>query len=330
MAVLTQRSTEGSSFETMPSGAWTPRQKQLVTGNYARAYRNAPAKSRRLGEQFYPSWHEDAQHIGSVTGTGVAGGAAILAHLSPANEAEVNRIQALQVAHGVSDRQANALIRAGESSAMQTGAVSKRTHALRAGDQPAASHWDREAALHSADVAKFRAKGGIEGTPLGGLGSREIANALKVRSGAHADPLGSLGEMKIRDFGELIHDPHGYSRAPIDTHYHDVGVGRTDIPYIQPRGLGAVGRYEQFQGSHQRARGIVSAEIGEDISHAAFMGGSWYAHQQRKVQTNPDAMRARRASETKIGNIRASKGAQPYLPERFGLRPMFGKIDTGR
>ena len=92
------------------------------------------------------------------------------------------------------------------------------------------------------------------------------------RIGEHgSDPMGSLGHLKLRDFGGLIHDPTGYNRAPIDTHYHDVGVNRIDIPYAQSRGLGSVGRYEHFQGAHERARGIVQSRLGLEIPHGEFM-----------------------------------------------------------
>ena len=326
---ITQRADpgEGEGFAPMPSKLWTPRQKQLVTGNYVRAYQNAPDVARQHGANFYPSWHEDAQHIGQAIGRDTNAGAALLAHLSPANEAEQNRIHALQVTHGVSDRQEKHLLKAGQSASMATGAASRRTHALKAGDTVAASRWDAEAQQHKADTARFRQLGGIKGTPLGGLGSREIANALKVRSGAHADALGSLGDVKIGDFGRLIADPTA-KRAPIDTHYHDAGVNRIDIPYAQSRGLEAKGRYEHFQGAHEAARQQISRQTGVEVSTADLMGGIWYAHQQRKVEGNPSARKARLASETKLSRIRGSKSAQQFLPERFGLKPSFGKIAT--
>jgi len=318
----------------MPSGLWTPRQKQMVTSNYVRAYMSASPEQRRMGAEFYPGWNEDATHIGEHIGRTLEHGAALMAHLSPANEAEQNRIQALQLTHtDFTSRQVRNVLAAGEAASRHTGAISNRTHAMKRGDTAAASHWNEEAERHAADVAKLRSKSGIGAdTPLSSLGSREVANAMRVREGIGehgSDPMGSLGHLKLRDFGGLIHDPTGYNRAPIDTHYHDVGVNRIDIPYAQSRGLGSVGRYEHFQGAHERARGIVQSRLGLEIPHGEFMGGAWYHQQQRKVYGNPDAMRARRASETKIGNIRASRAAQPYLPERFGLRPMFGKIDTG-
>jgi hypothetical protein len=60
------------------------------------------------------------------------------------------------------------------------------------------------------------------------------------------------------------------------------------------------------------------------------MGGIWFGHQQRKVNENPAAMRARRNVETQLANWRESPLSAQFFPENYGLRPSFGKIDTGR
>lgn len=315
----------------MPSGhnkktLWTPAQTGLVASNYVSAYQRAPAESKRLGKQFYPNWNEDAQHIGGVVGKSMAHGAAILAHLSPSNEAELNRMHALQLVHGMDDRAYRSMGKASEAAGRAKSSEVKLRNAVKNEDFSAANVHQADYDRASAENKYHRGKAKLTGTPLSSQGSTFIYKAMQVAHGVHdADPLGSLGNVKIGDFGRLIHDPK-YERAPIDTHYHDAGMNRTDIPYKAERGLSSVGRYESFQNAHQIARGEVSSMIGRKISTADMMGGVWYAHQQRKVAENPDAMKARKASDTKLGNIRASKGAQPFLPENFGLRPSLGKI----
>ena len=315
MASVTDRST------WMTPALWTPQRTQSVATRYERAYLRTPEPLLKAGAEFYPGWHEDAQHIGQTLDLGHEAGAAIMAHLSPANEAEINRIQAMQVTHGIGDKQSRLLMRAGEmASIAQSNEVLSRK-------APAGSRFHVEHQKASAENARLRQKAGIIGTPLGHLGSREISNALDVRSGAWEHPLESLGSLKIRHFGGAIADPMS-PRIPIDTHYHDVGVGREDIPYELKRGLTAKGRYEHFHNASSIALGRVNEALGVDMPHTEFMGGIWFGHQQRKVRSNPDAMRARKASETKLANIRASDVGQHYLPERYGLRPSFGKIET--
>lgn len=314
-------------FQALPSGLWTPQQTGAVAGNLVGAYQRAPKESLKLGKSFYPNWNEDAHHIGEAIGQTHEHGAAILAQLSPSNEAEQNRIHALQLVHGMDDKATAHMLKAGESAGLAKGAGVRARHAEGIGDSAGASHWTSEHAKHTADNLMHRSKAGITGTPLGSLGSTFIAKALQVKAGV-PDPLSTLGNVKIGDFGHLIANPKA-ERAPIDTHYHDAALNRTDIPYATSRGLSSVGRYENFQNAHSVARGEVSEGIGRKISSGEMMGGIWYAHQQRKVEENPSALQARKATDTKLGRIRASKAAQPFLPERFGLRPSLGKIKTG-
>ena len=332
MARTTQR--EGAPFSPLPAKPWTPQQQGAVASNYSASYRKTPEHLLKLGASFYPNWHEDAQHIGEATGLGHEAGAAVMAHLSPSNEAEKNRIQAMQVVHGMDDRATAHMLKASEHASIAKGAEVRARHAQKAGDMTGASHWGAEHQKHSAMNATLRAKAGIQGTPLGSVTSGFIAKALRVKMGdfgEHSNALDTLGKVKIGDFGRLIADPHGYQRAPIDTHYHDVGVGmRTDIPYTTERGLSAVGRYENFQGAHDIARSRTNKRLGTDLSTGEFMGGIWYGHIQRKINANPSARQARRAVDTELASMRENPKAQPFLPERFGLRPSLGKMDTGR
>jgi hypothetical protein len=313
--------------EWLTPAVWTPQRTVAVANRFINRFQQTPPHLRQTGAEFYPTWHEDAQHIGHVTGLGHEAGAAILAHLSPANEAEQNRIQALQLVHGVSDRQAGHLINAAKSSRAAQSAEVRLRHA-----EPGSRFHQEltsELAGHTARNAALRRKAGIEGTPLGNLGSREIGQALEVRQGQHAaDPLASLGRMKRRDFGGMIADPIGATRAPIDTHYHDIGVGQMNIPWTTKRGLEGVKRYEAFQGAHLTALNKIRQITGEEIPSSEFMAASWYGHLQAKMEANPHALRSRRAANTRIARARAAPAAQPYLPERFGLRPAFGKLDV--
>ena len=311
-----------------PGGVWSPQQTGAVANNYVQAYQRAPKESLRLGKSFYPNWHEDAEHIGQAIGQSTSHGAAILAQLSPSTEAETNRIQALQLVHGMDDKAYSHMGKAADAAGRAKSAGSSMRHALKSGDTAAASNFHGIHAKAEQENLYHRKQAGIVDTPLGMHGSQFIHKAMQVKHGDIAGhPLDTLGNVKINDFGRLIDNPK-YERAPIDTHYHDAGLNRTDIGYNESRGLGSVGRYEHFQNAHQVARGEVAHMIGRKISTADMMGGIWYAHQQRKVNENPASMQSRKASDTRLANIKASDAAQPYLPERHGLRPSLGKIKT--
>ena len=305
----------------MTPALWTPQRTLAVSQRFERAYANTPKHLLAAGAEFFPGWNEDAHHIGQVTGLGHEAGAAIMAHLSPANEAEQNRIQAIQLTHGVTDKQASHLMRAGE---MQSIAQSNEVRSRKA---PAGSRFHVEHQKAQAENMRLRQKAGIVGTPLGSVGSREISNALQVRSGAFEHPLESLGNLKRRDFGEVIANPQ-HPRIPVDTHYHDLGVGRTDIPYTVSRGLTAMGRYEHFQNASHIALGRVNEALGMSMPHSEFMAGSWMGHLQNKVANNPDAMKARKSVETKLAGIAGHDVNRQWLPQNYGLRPSVGKIET--
>jgi len=322
----------GKQFKVTPSGLWTPRQQKLVVANYVEAYQKTSPEHLEHGAEFYPAWNEDAQHFAQVTGLGTEAGSAILANLSPSKEAEENRLAAYQLVHGVDDKQTSLLLEAGGHNDAATSLQGRINGIVKRGETGSAEHQEllTTLAFHKNQNAALRNQAGIKGTVLGNFGSREISKALRVREGEVEDPLGSLGIVKLRDFGELINDPKGYERAPIDTHIHDAGVGRFDIPYIQKRGIGSgesVNRYEHFQDSIIKAHGMVQTELGLHIPMGDFMGGIWFGHQQRKVEANPDALRARRSSETKLENIR-NNPANRWSPESYGMRPSLVKIAT--
>ena len=310
----------------MPAKLWTPGQTVGVAANYTRSFETAPSSAVKLGGQFYSHWNEDAQHIGQVTGQGTAGGAAIMAHLSPSTEAETNRLMAMQLVHGTSDEQLGHIARSAGHAAKAKSAVGRRTAAIKAGDMEAAAQHDIVAQKHTRLSGVSRERAGLAGTPLSRQTSANIMNATGVMRGEHGgDPLATLGSVKIRDFGGLIHDPEGYSRAPIDTHYHDAGLNRTDIPYETSRGLSSVGRYEHFQQAHSLARDEVP-----DVSHGSFMGAIWYHHQMRKAVENPGSLKSRKATETGLANYQSNSRLAHFMPAALGLRPSLGKIPTGR
>lgn len=304
---------------------WLPQQTAAVASRLVRTYEQTPQNLRDAGAQFYPLWNETAEHIGTAIGKTTEHGAAILAHLSPSNEAEMNRMQGMQIAHSMSDKALAAMVKAGEHSTMAKSFEVRSRSAVPG--SPEHSSLLAEHAKHTAEVQRLRGVAGVVGTPLGNLGSREMGNAARVILGEHDDdPLGSLGSMKIRDFGGDIADPSS-PRVAIDTHYHDAAVGRQDIPYQANRGLEAVGRYESFQHASSLAHERVRA-MGIDIPHPAFMGGVWYQQQQVKAQNNPNARKSRLASESKIARVRADPANQAFLPESHGLPPSFNKISV--
>lgn len=328
MARVTQRGSnpDPGLVLPMPAKLWTPGQTIAVANNLSTRYETAPEAAHMAGSQFYSNWNEDAQHIGRVTGQGTAGGAAIMAHLSPSTEAETNRLMAMQLVHGTDDKSLRHIAKSAKHAEVAKAAVGRRTAALQRGDLSAAAEHDEVVQQHTALSRASRSKAGLTGTPLSKQASGAIMKAADVARGRYTgDPLATLGSMKIRDFGSLINDPHGYTRAPIDTHYHDAALGRTDIPYTTSRGLSSVGRYENFQNAHSMARG----EFG-DVSTGNFMGTVWYHHQMQKAVDNPDSLKARKASETQLANYQGNSRLAHFMPATHGLLPSLGKIPTGR
>lgn len=294
-----------AAFKMTPAGVWTPQRSTAVAGNLVRAHQATPPQMHALGSQFYDKWHEDAQYLGQRVGATTEHGAAMIARLSPTTEAEVNRMMAYQLPH-LDDR--------------ATAAVHKSAgyaEAARSVQGP-----EKEKLQKAAKQA--RAKAGLAGTPLNLQSSSAISKALKHRdqqSGPH--PLDELGTVKIGDFGRTINDP-SRERQVIDTHYHDAALGRLDIPYDAPRGLGAQSRYESFSSSATRAHhmAIKQGIIPEGTRPNDFMGGIWYGHQQRKIEASPSAAQARKASDTRNANFLGAAEAAKWDPAAVGMRPV--------
>lgn len=303
------------SFTQTPSGLWTPQRTVHVRDNYFRAYQNAPEHSRKLGAQFYPNWRSDAEYIGSRINNTPEHASAMIAHLSPTTEAEMNRMMALQISSLGEDK-------------------TKIMHeAADYSEQAIKEKSERKKASLKEEAAKLRKNAGLAGTPLNLQSNTNISKALKVRDSRSSNPFESLGDVKIGDFGRTIADPYRRWQV-IDTHFHDAGVNRTDIPYDTSRGLSAVSRYKGFQNAADLAymKAIAHEIIPHDTPANAFMGGIWYAHQQRKVMENPSARQARRASESRIANFLASSPSSPeagsWNPEHHGLVPSLSHIRT--
>lgn len=336
----------GDHFDPMPSNRgesklWTPEQKGLVAVNYAEGYIQTPKHLRNVGKEFYPSWQTDAGYVGDVAGIGLAGGAALMASLSPSNEAELNRIQAIQLAHGLTGAQMRHVRNSAE---LTSQATSARTRARTKG----ISHSEKQSLISEADslqaeseAARARAKFGD--SPLNAVGSRHIAHGLDIMEGKYEDPLQSLKggpqgnhELKLWDFGNTIHDPM-WGRQVVDTHFHDAGVHRFNIPYDptkkqiaagwNKRGLSATGRYSAFQQSAEMARQHVRNLTGVDVAPSDFMAGIWYGHQQRKLEANPGSRSSRKASATKLANAKERESWKPWLPENHGLRESIVRLD---
>lgn len=301
-------------FERTPAGVWSPQRQAYVAKNLLGAFSSASPQERALGNRFYPDWNEDAQYLAQQAGVSPEHGAAMLARLSPQTEAEMNRMMGYQLL-SIHDKQAQHIH---ESAAL----------ARQAMGAPRGSA-EREALV--AESKAMRDKAGLQGTPLNLQASMNISAALRHRNGETTDPLSTLGQVKINDFGHAINDPRS-PRQVIDTHYHDAAMGRTDIPYKTDRGLGAPGRYENFSHAadvaYEKAVGLGMLDPDKTPPNG-FMGGVWYGQQQRKVNANPKAMKARKASESRIANFLRSSGA-PWDPATHGQRPAVSHTVTRR
>ena len=244
-------------------GLWLPKQKQLITGNYVRAYLNTPPHLRQHGVEFFPGWNEDAQHIGEVTGLGPEAGAAIIAHLSPANESEKNRIQGMQLVHGVtSDKATKALIEAGEHAYLAKSAETSGRHARKHGDVGAASSWASTPRRLPGACAYARRAASL--TPLSACSAQGRQGLLS--SGDYSSPL-DVGDFKLRP----RHDRRRPGRVTLDTHMHDAGLSRgTSLPG-GGRGLTSV-NVEHFRGQPS-ARNIVNKRTSRICSRQS----SWAA-----------------------------------------------------
>lgn len=286
---------------------WSHQRTTATANRYIAAWEATSPALRAVGAEFFPTWNATAQHIGDHLGQTLVHGAAILAHLSPANEAEANRLQALYLVHNLDDDQLRLLTCAGNlsSQAVSAAVEGRRVEAAL-----------RRAARLTARVKRLRAEAGIGDTPLNQVGSRELRNAALVVLGAWDDPLESLKTPKLRSFALRIIDPYGLE-IPVDTHYHDAGVGRLDIPYLAERGLSAKRRYAAFQAASIAAWRRAAPRI----AHSEFMAGIWYGHQQRKADRNAESNRTRKASETRLTRFHEMIRAEDY-----GLAPSFAKI----
>lgn len=293
---------------------WTPQQESVYARNAVSRFAAASPRTAAMGRQFFPTWQEDAEHIGQqASNPSTERGAAILARLSPATAANTNRLMAHQIL--TLDDHATAHIHAAaQHSAALASLRSKRPQS--AGDADVIGSLEQQVKHH------IRASG-IGGTPLAMQSVRDVSKALMLRDGAHANPLEALGDRKIRDFGEAIATGGRTSRQTVDTHYHDAMLGRTDIPYATPRGLTSQGRYEGFSRAAERAHGTaVKMGLIEESpsSRQDFMATAWTQQQQQKLIDNPNALAARRADAAKTARMLEK---HPHLdPARKGLRPM--------
>jgi hypothetical protein len=300
-------------FERTPAADWSPQRTAALVRNTVNAYATATPGQRNLGAQFYPHWNEDAGYIASQSGQSEAHASALLARLSPTTEAEVNRMMGYQTLH-LDDKQTRAI-------------TESATFAREAAKHPKNSPEQLALKEHSKNLRK---QAGLPGTPLNLQTSSNISAALEHRDGVHANPLETLGRVKINDFGHTIDDPK-YPRQTVDTHYHDAMHGRTDIPYELDRGLGAEGRYEAHQNvagrSYDRAAHKGLIDPGKTPPNA-FMGGIWYRHQQTKADTNPNAAKSRRASESRLGTFVNASRSGEWDPAKHGQRPVYSHITT--
>lgn len=317
---------------------WTEHKTRSLRHNYSQGYMSTPAPLLKAGADFYPTWHEDAQHLADAAGVHLGNTAAMIAHLSPSNEAELNRIQGFQMIHDTihNDRAFSALLEMGQHAHHIASAQNKQRNIAKQGGTGSKEHLEQvmREADHRAALDSLRQQSGLHGTPLGGVGARELTKAAHALILPHEQAMASLG-VKTGDFGGQIHDPWNYPKMTVDTHFHDAGVGRFNIPYKHDpekgerelRGLSAVGRYRAIQGNSEAARQHVQRTLGQEIEPAAFMGGVWYGHQQRKAEANPASRRTRQTAATRIANITSQRQFQHFLPQTHGRPAAIQRIE---
>lgn len=299
--------------EPQSSGKWDDSRMADYAENLARGYRRSSPAARQAGHDFYPAWNEDAQHFGQRSATTTEHGAVALAISSPQTHEAINRMQALQLLH-VDDKQEHAIRTAYENRSLA--ATAKRE-----------GHMD-EFAYHDAMAKHFRAKAGLQGTPLNiNRSNHELSRMLDVRNNAHPNPLSQL-DGKIGDYGGAIADPRGYQRIAGDTHiYHAaVGGGNHAIQYDDNGGLFGNKRvYEGLQTVHRLAyhSNIELGHVNPDLtSPNAHMGSIWFDHRDQKMASNADSAKSALARRTTIHNLLNHPLGAQWDPARNGLRPI--------
>lgn len=312
MAPKVPAAAEPKPFTATPIKEWNSQLQTTMAVRVAKAVQGASPHHQRVGGRFYNDWNEDVHYLADKAGppTTTQHVAAALARLSPGTEAESNRMMGYQLL-SVNDKQATHI------------------HAAAALATQAAQHPNGSAERQRlSDASKqSRMKAKLRGTPLDAQSSTNISMALRHFRGETKDPLSSLGDVKINDFGHALHDPT-HPHMVVDTHFHDLQVGRTDLQYKAPRGLSVPTRYQHHQAVGQQAydladrRGVIDKR---EMTPNSFMGIGWYAHQQNKVNTNPNAARSRSASESRIANFTRT-GQEAWNPVAHGQRAPLNHI----
>lgn len=306
---------EGPKYKATPikeKQGWTSQLQTSMANRVVRAVQGASDVHKRVGSRFYNDWNEDVHYLADKAGppTTHEHVAAALARLSPGTEAESNRMMGYQML-SVNSHQAQHIHAAAEFH-------------RQADQHPEGS--PQHLSLKAAASASRRSAS-LGGTPLDSQSSTNISMALRHFHGETTNPLETLGKVKISDFGRTLHNPN-HPDMVVDTHFHDLQVGRTDLEYKTARGLGAQGRYDNHQAVGAQAyrqadrKGIIDAR---ETTPNAFMGMGWYAHQQNKVNVNFAARRARSASESRIANFTRA-GTEPWNPAAHGQRPALNHI----
>lgn len=311
------------AFTKAENGLWTPQQAGLVTNRYSAAWNNASPHQREQGRLFFPMWNNDAQHVSKMYGGNMEQSAAMAAHLSPGTSADINRMMAFQMGH-LSDSQRD--VKIPEAKAIfDENPLPKKDQVNRKGETVLTkagnpkqvvdrAHPDYEPLMERREKARTDA-GIIPGSPLRFQSMDNIARAAQAMT--HEDPLSTLGKVKISDFGHTIADPT-WPRAPIDTHIHDAGMGRTDIPYDVDRGLGALGRYGNFSAALTASHQMTAPQ--ENMGD--YLGGIWFHQRDTKYAQNPNSATARKAHESKVKSLYSHPESQLWVPESHGRPPL--------
>ena len=299
---------------------WSPQRKASIANRLVSAYLATPEHYKVLGGQFYVDWNHDAEFISALVGhSGSTTGATMLAAESPRMQADVNRMVTLETAH-LGDRQTSAALRAGEL---------YKERARIPGQERRTSAQQEEHEKLTTEVNRLRRKAFTSGGPImtAGATAENVAKALKIREGVVSDPYSVLNPLKTTDFAFAVATA-GESPGRgvvVDTHYHDAGVGRLDIPYDAERGLDAQGRYRAIQEASVMAHKRLM-ESGQLHAHHQrpndMMAAIWYNHRITKQQMMMAAGRTGSAQQTIMRNLLGHPKSAIWDPAAHGLRPV--------
>lgn len=261
----------------------TARQATQHVRNITRIYRDAPPEAVHKGRIWFPVAHDHAAKIGRGD---VDTGAGMIASLSPSTEWELepgqrdlpanaggNLAQAYHLAaHPLRGHQVAALDQAQRAHQAALGAVKRSEKVYGKGQAPAAVYeqYDQAKRAHMAQRQEH-----LGGTPLNRQTTQNVLRAQAIYSGATPESVLPM-DVKTGHFYSAIKDPSHPTAVPIDTHAHDIAVGRK-LPWKTDRGLQAKSRYDHFVNSYAAATKLV-----REVNPSTTMAVAWTHHRDQR------------------------------------------------